>query len=261
MSDRGGTIRVADYSPAGVSGHGHGPRYGDGATWAVEGTIVREDPAFTQAEKDDAADRIMSCLRAWTTDVEVSWETAAGDEIALYRARPIQAPVVTGELNKNFQIQVKSRDWRVYETTENEESAALVGVDESGLEFTSLGVAVPWDLGAGEQVAEIEIDNDSRQPTPVRITIAGEVTDPLIRCVETGEQTRISYSSVASDVIVIDSTAAVPVTLNGASYYGLYDDTDSTLWELPPGVSTVRMYARDYDPAATVTLAWRRAAY
>jgi hypothetical protein len=99
-------------------------------------------------------------------------------------------------------------------------------------------MSFPLTLSAGLVPGASLVDVSGMPVAPV-IDIFGPCSDPLVRCVDTGEQVAFTGFSIADgDYLQVDMAARTAL-LNGdpaQSRYNRLDFTSSTWWKLPVGV-------------------------
>lgn len=102
------------------------------------------------------------------------------------------------------------------------------------------------------------VQHDGSIGTPPVLVVSGEVVDPVIRLVETGEEIRVVGTVPAGQTLEVD-VAAGTVKLQGTNRLDLVDLAASQFFDLPPGASGVRLFSTSADETASVVVRWRPA--
>lgn len=117
-------------------------------------------------------------------------------------------------------------------------------------------LAFPIAFGGGTS-SQILAINSGTVDTPVRLELAGPLTNPTVIHDTTGSRIRLAITIPAGDVLVIDSDAR-SITLGGASRRSTVLGRPEW-FHLVPGDNTVRLAAESTDPAGRLTAYWRDA--
>lgn len=99
-------------------------------------------------------------------------------------------------------------------------------------------------------------------PSPPTIDIYGPCSDPMVRCVDTGEQIAFTGLSLAAGDFLRVDMAARTVFLNNdpsQSRYNRLDFAHSTWWQLPAGDPSVQVVFSPFSPSpgCQAVLSWR----
>lgn len=128
----------------------------------------------------------------------------------------------------------------------------------TNLSSITTGVSAPVSApvsaggGTGSQIVAL---NDGTEEAPVRLELAGPLTNPVITHTESGGRIALAITILAGDVLVID-TYDKTVLLGGVNRRPSV--TGSPDWFLlQPGVNAIRLAASSTDPAGTLTARWR----
>lgn len=109
----------------------------------------------------------------------------------------------------------------------------------------SFPFSFPFNLGTVG--SEIEVVNAGNIETPVMIYFYGEVTDPTIQNLTTGEDIIITKTVNDGDILIINTAFGekAAMILSGGVYTNAFEyvDPDSTFWKLAAGSNTVKYTA------------------
>lgn len=179
--------------------------------------------------------------------------TALQAEVKL--AGPVQTSIAEGGKLLRYQAQFRASDPRAYSQTETTATGAVLSAAAGGLVFPD---PFAWTFGAsGGGIASVTNSGDI--PTPPVLRIYGAISTPTVRLVETGETISLTGSVSAGDYLELD-VAERTVKLNGsASRLNLLDYSATTWFELPVGVSTLRLLGASFDANARLDVLYRPA--
>ncbi len=153
-----------------------------------------------------------------------------------------------------FAIPLFAGDPLKYSTTL---SSVTVGLPASsgGLTFP---VVFPVAFGTSGPGGIADAANVGTRATSPTVTIGGPVTNPRVEHIGQGRTFRVAITLGAGDQLVVDM-AARTVILGGTASRRANVEAGSQWFDLSPGANQVRFAAESYDPAASMTLAWRSA--
>ena len=238
-----------------TAGHGgiQGARKWQSRLFICEG-FIQSLPIDDRLEQ---IERLMLANEALDGDATLSWTDAASVDRQIMYLRLEPEHEIGGDLPKNFQFILRSKDYREYSQTINSETASFVAVTTGGITFP---ISFPFSFGGGTLVGNLTCTNAGNQPSPPKIRIDGPCLNPVIYSAENDAYMRIDYDLPAGDYLELERAADYPVKLNGTDdLYRVFDDANSTWWELLPGDNDIRIYADAYDATGGVTVYWRDA--
>lgn len=106
----------------------------------------------------------------------------------------------------------------------------------------SLPFSLPFNLGTVG--TEVNVVNSGTVETPVMIYFYGEVTDPTIKNITTGEDIIIIKQINNGDILIINTAFGekAAMILSGGVYTNAFEYVapNSIFWKLAPGVNTLR---------------------
>lgn len=106
----------------------------------------------------------------------------------------------------------------------------------------SFPFSFPFNLGTVG--SEIEVVNSGNIETPVMIYFYGEVTDPVISNLTTGEDITIVHTVADGDILIINTAFGekAALILTGGVYVNAFEyvSPDSVFWKLAPGINAVK---------------------
>ena len=144
-------------------------------------------------------------------------------------------------------------DPRWYDATVSEITVPVFGTQDNGVEFD-----VEFDLEFGGVVPRgaAVATNAGNFPAPWTITFTGPVTNPRIENTATGQRLEFTGTVPGGSTLTIGSLNRV-VQLDGSSRYQ-WLATSSQWFDLPPGVTPLRISAESGTGSATLTFrsAW-----
>jgi hypothetical protein len=152
-------------------------------------------------------------------------------------------------LQVDFSLQLAASDPRKYTSTASTASTGLATPADGGVAWdgTAGGTGTEWNGPAGTTGLEyqttggtlgtVDLVNAGTESTSVKFTITGNVANPLVRNLTTGEVIAYGGTLVAADVLVID-TGTGAVTLNGANRRPQLTRAD--FFQLPPGTTRIQ---------------------
>lgn len=153
-----------------------------------------------------------------------------------------------------YSVQLFAEDPRAYSQTATV-SSGLVSGGGGGLVFPII-----WPVVFSASLAgALAILNAGSRKTPPLIRIYGQCVNPAIVLQETGERITLSGTINLGDYVEIDTQARTLMT-NGVTNASAYLDSASTQWfELPRGVSTLRLTPSSFDTNSTLYVTYRSA--
>lgn len=177
------------------------------------------------------------------------WRRAGGGlalQAAVKLAGDIAPPLAEGAALLKWQAQLRQADPRAY----SQAATTIVGGDLSAAGGGGVfPIRFPIAFGpSGGGVAIVT--NGGIADTPPIIRLYGPLTSPRALLVTTGEQVVLTGDIAAGDYLELDHQTAT-VRLNGNTLrMGLLDAANSTFFEVPPGVHTIRVLASNYGVGA-----------
>lgn len=155
-----------------------------------------------------------------------------------------------------WSILLVAADPRRYAAAESTVNTSLPLSGSGGLVYP---LVYPLTYGSGAAGGAITLTNAGTISAPVRWTILGPVTAPIITNAATGARLEFlsSFSVAAGQTVVLDTDARTVMqgTVNQRAQLGVAE-----WWELDPGSLLVRFSGASADPAtARLTATWRDA--
>ncbi len=212
-----------------VEGDGgvHGNFYFGRRPWTIEGLVWPDPDQATVNARIDRIDRASRALRANST---LTWSASGGMDVQL--TGRLQQPLrITDRRPKRFQVAMVAADPRIYSQIRHSQSVA----------------ANPGTL---------TLTNNGDAGTPPLITLRGDWVNPVITNQSTGESIALTITTVAGDVLVID-TLAKTVLLNATNRYSAVNFTTTNWWELAPGKNNIAVTPT--SGTGSYEVAWRDA--
>jgi hypothetical protein len=176
---------------------------------------------------------------------------AGGDQVTVgARVRRLSLPV-----NRRYQfghatatVQWRATDPRIYSIDVQEQTVAVFGGQDNGVEFDMVFDA---EFGGVVPRGAVPANNDGNFPAPWSVTFDGPVTNPRIENQQTGQRLEFIGTVPGGSRLVVGSMNRT-VQLDGASRYQ-WLKTRSQWFDLEPGVTTLRLAAESGTGSATLT--------
>lgn len=179
-----------------------------------------------------------------------------GQAARQFKGRPRRLDADTSRIvgnNVPVVLEYKAADPRQYDATPDSVTVAVSSVT-SGRTYPR---TYPLTFGGGSSNA-IAATNAGNRATRPTAHIVGPATNPVVTNSTTGQRVKFSIVLTATDFLDVDFDAKT-VVLNGtASRYSTLT-SDSSWWELAPGLTTVQFSADTSTVATALTLAWASA--
>lgn len=197
--------------------------------------------------------RLLRATNAMREDATLSW-TATGGLPVEVRVRRQNSPRVTGGRVKQFQISLVAADPRIYGQSINIGQVAAGATSTAG--FTS-PLLSPLQSGAAP-AGQVIVENVGNAGAPPIISIYGQLTNPTVTNVTTGQALSFTYALAAAEHLDVDSSART-ITVGTANRYSALNFASSTWWEIAPGLNDIRLTATSFSSGASLVILWNHA--
>jgi len=214
----------------------------------LEGQVVAENLDAMKAARSRlmaAADLLRALGVLEVNDPGVPWRAE------VYRADRPRFEIESGYY-ATFALPLASPDHRRYSLAERVASTNLSSIS------TGVSADVVADVSAGGGTSsQLLAVNAGNTEAPVRLELAGPLTNPTVTHDESGSVIRFALTLNAGDVLVVEPERRT-VTLGGVTRRGSVVGRPGW-FGLRPGTNTLRLSAASTNPAATLTARWRDA--
>lgn len=247
-------VRTTDVSRPYSHGEFYGLDFLPGRTLTISAIIRGVSPTDVVANID-ALLVVWQPISADTSTVNVLTYKFPGQTMRQFNGRPRRAPIDTSRIignNAPVVLEYKAADPRQYGPA----NTVTVGVSTvtSGRAYPR---TYPLTFGGGISNAILAV-NAGNFPTRPSARIVGPATNPSILNSNTGARVKFALTLAAGDFLDIDFDAKT-IVLNGtASRYSTLT-SDSTWWQLAPGLTTVQFAADTSSGATSLTFTWASA--
>jgi hypothetical protein len=243
----------------------HGSNFGK--KYARE-RIVTWTGVFNPANKDDWADKISALRAAFSVNlgesdqlitIRMHDETFIAYGSVINRAIP-GSRSYGAAYKADVSIQFSCSDPRRYTVDENTSSIAFPESLADGLDYP---LVYPLDYGTASVSGYGDISNTGDAPNPVKFTITGPLSNPVIYNDTTSKFIEFAITLAGGETLAVD-TSDSSVILNGTADR-LYTKTAASspifLMELAPGVNSIRISAASWSLGAGVSVTARSGAF
>lgn len=248
-------VRATDVPRPRDHGEFYGLDYLPGRTITITAIIRGSSPANVVANID-ALLAVWQPINVDTATVNELSYKFPGQDARQLRGRPRRCPIDTHRIignNAPVVLEYKAADPRQYDDTGD---TAIVGVSS-----VTTGRAYPrtypltFGGGSSNAIAALNAGNFSTRPMA---RILGPATNPSILNSNTGEKVKFALTLASGDFLDVDFDAKTAVLNGTTSRYGTLT-SDSTWWELAPGLTTVQFAADTSSGATSLTFTWASA--
>lgn len=248
-------MRTTDVSRPRDHGEFYGLDFLPGRTLAITAIIRGVSPSDVVANID-ALLAVWQPISADTSTTSPLSYKFPGQDARQFLGRPRRAPIDTHRIignNAPIVLEYHAADPRQYDASPDFATVTVSSVT-SGRAYPR---TYPLTFGGGTSNAILAV-NAGNFPTRPSARIVGPATNPSILNSNTGEKVKFALTLAAGDFLDIDFDAKT-VVLNGTtSRYGTLT-TDSTWWELAPGLTTVQFAADTSSGTTSLTFTWASA--
>lgn len=219
-------------------------------------TLEGEVWGSTQAQMYDRLDELTAALQeSIASDRRLLFERGGRNLFVTVRLAGSLVPSLGGGGRfVRYQVSLRAADPRAYSQDEHVQLT-----QDSGGGGGTFPAAFPQTFAAATEDSAA-CTNRGSLPTPPVIRIYGSITDPKVQLVETGEFLDFPGQTIGpGDYLEVD-IAAHTVKLNGTANRLDWLDFATAAWfELPPGLSTVRLFSSSSDATAHAEVRFRNA--
>ncbi|MGE0138663.1 MAG: hypothetical protein AB7R77_12650 [Ilumatobacteraceae bacterium] len=202
----------------------------------------------------DAEANLAALRAAWrprSTDVELRVRLADTEYAVFGRPRGCQAAIdfLRNGRTARARLEFKALDPRLYSASTTDAALTLATVAGTGMTFP-----LTFDLSFGGALSGgiVTATNAGLFATPWVATLNGDLVNPTLENVTTGEILSFTGTLNAGETLVIDQ-AARTVLLNGTSSRYSWVDVGSTFFDLEPGDNQIRLAADSGSGSGTLT--------
>lgn len=202
----------------------------------------------------DAEDNLTALRAAWapaTANSELRVRLASTEYALVGRPRGCIAVL---DLLKNggtirARLEYKATDPRLYSAEVTDAALSLASVAGTGMTFPAT-----FDLSFGGALSGgiTTVTNSGLHPAPWVVTMNGDLVNPTLENVTTGETLSFSGTVASGDQLIIDSEAKT-VLLNGTASRYSWIEVGSSWFDLDPGENEIRFSADSGSGTATLT--------
>lgn len=230
----------------------HGAHFAGG--WYGVRPLVLEGQCV--AENLDALKAARSRLMAAADLLRVLGVLEINDPGAPWRAEVYRADrprfLIESGYYATFVLPLASPDHRRYSLAERSATTNLSAVTAG----VTANVVADVSAGGGTSSQLVAV-NAGNTDAPVRLELAGPLTNPAVTHDETGAVIRLALTVNAGSLLVVEPERRT-VTLDGTSRRGSVVGRPGW-FALAPGTNTLRLSASSTDPAGALTARWRDA--
>lgn len=216
----------------------------------------RDSGDLSALRAQQLAQALKAAWRPTSEDVTLSLRLMDSEVQLIGRPRGVildLTPLARGRIEATLRF--TATDPRLFDALQQEQTVSQV-VSGSGLSFPA---SPPFSFGGATSGGIILATNDGDTDAPWEATITGPLVNPVVINDATGEVLGFSANGgldlETGDTLVLDSRQRTAL-LNGSSRYDRLASS-SRWWELPPGVTPIRLSAT--SGSGTLQLRWRSA--
>lgn len=244
-------VRTARADRPGRDGQLRGNSYRTERIITLGGLAYAPDPATLDAAGETIA---ALCDDASTLHTLIGTDASGIDKQAMVELNAESKFEHQTDRVAAWQIQLAAPDPLRYATAASTASCGLA-TTSGGLTFP---LVFPLDFGPGAGGGTLLLTNAGNTATWPTWTITGPVTNPVIINTGTSERLALTITIDAGQQLILDTDARTVMLQGVASRRGSLAAT-STWFPLRAGSTPVAFQASSYDPAVSLTAAWRSA--
>lgn len=217
----------------------------------MSGRIV----SSSAAQRNSVVAQMQRAVRALRADLTISTQPQ-GMPAMQATARLDNLRIGPGYV-KTFQLSLVCPDPRFYSQTLNSQAATS--------SVSTAGAAFPWSFPVGfgggtGGTANLSASNAGNIDTYPLIRVYGPVSNPQIENHTTGQWLYVDNVTLAAgEYIDIDVKERTVVSNAGANLFSHVRFPDSSWWTLPPGGSTIQLWASSSSTGVELDVSWRDA--
>lgn len=244
-------VRTARADRPGRDGQLRGRSYRSERIITLGGLAYAPDPASLDAAGETIA---ALCDDASVLHTLVGTDTSGIDKQAMVELNAESKFEHQTDRVAAWQIQLAAPDPLRYATVASTASCGLA-TTSGGLAFP---LVFPLDFGSGSTGGTLLLTNAGNTATWPIWTITGPVTNPVIVNTGTGERLTLTITVDAGQQLILDTDARTVMLQGVASRRGSLSST-SAWFPLRAGATAIAFQASSYDPATSLSAAWRSA--
>ena len=219
----------------------------------LSGVFLNPTSADDRNRRQTKLQRASNAMRG---DAVLFWMLDGGVEqqITVRRQQPLR---ITGQWQKQFQLQVIAADPRIYSTTlSNSTTTTNTGATYTGRSYPK---TYPFSYPYSPPVGQLIVNNAGTTPTFPIITIQGPGANPVIANYTTGEDLRLTLTLAVNDVLTIDTLNRTVILNNTQSRYSAVNFATSEWFGLQPGNNTLQLSFDAFISGSVFSCSWRDA--
>jgi hypothetical protein len=251
----GGETRSNSESRAQQNGSWRGRPFRDGRVIVLRGQVAAPSTGALEL-----AGRRLSALLADGSFDEFAGSSAAGVFTSWVQrdATPQFTPI--SDLRATYQVALGSEDPRLYGAAWIDSTTLASAVAGAGRVWNRVWPR-DWGVPAGVTPGAVSVPNDGLAPYWPKLRIDGPVTNPVIRCVETGDSIKVNATIAAGQWFDLDcGERHFTFGANADDVRYLVDVSGSALI-IPPGGATLTLEADSGTAATMLTVNGYEGAY